>query len=69
MASICGAYLVCTSWRLSFMVGVSSSSSALSWVSSKKNFLIYSTRANLVFTSSITPWISACTSGARVRLA
>ena len=35
MASICGAYLACTSLRLSFIVGVSSSSSAVSCVSSR----------------------------------
>ena len=42
-----------TSFRLSFIVGVSSSSSALSWVSSRQNFLICSTRANLALTRSI----------------
>jgi len=53
MASICSAYLVCTSLRLSFMVGVSSSSSALSWVSSSQNFLTCSTRANFLLTPSM----------------
>jgi hypothetical protein len=59
IASICGAYFFSTNLRFSFIVGVSSSSSADSCVSSRKNFLICSTRANLVFTPSITPWISA----------
>ena len=47
------AYFFSTSFRLSFIVGVSSSSSALSWVSSRQNFLICSTRANLALTRSI----------------
>ena len=69
MASICAAYFFSTSLRLSFMVGVSSSSSAVSWVSSRKNFLICSTRANFWFTRLISFWINSCTSGARVKLA
>ena len=50
----------------SFMVGVSSSSSAVSWVSIRRNDLICSTRANLALTRPISPSIRRSTSGARV---
>src|SRR6218665_2211057 len=68
MASICAAYLLCTSLGVSFIVGVSSSSSAESRVSSRKNFLICSTRANRAFTRSTSACISACTPCERGRL-
>ena len=55
--------LGCTSLRLSFIVGVSSSSSAVSCVSSRRNALICSTRANFLLTLSISPWIRSRTSG------
>jgi hypothetical protein len=69
MASICGAYFFSTSLRLSFMVGVSSSSSALSWVSSRKNFLDLLDAGELLVHAVDLALDQRLHLGARVRLA
>ena len=69
ISSISGLYFSFTSLRLSFIVGVSSSSSAVSFCSIRLKRLICSTRAKPAFTLSISAWISSRISRARHRLA
>src|SRR6267378_1838036 len=65
IASIVSLYFMFTNVRFSFIVGVSSSSSAVKICSMRENFLIVSTRASCRFTRSISPQIRSCTSLAR----
>src|SRR5205814_6252194 len=65
MPSIIPLYFSFTNLRLSFMVGVSSSSSAVSCCSISRNFLIVSTRAKPWLTRSISELISSTTSRVR----
>ena len=66
--SINSAYLRLTRLRFNFIVGVSSSSSAVNCYSSKRNCLICSTRAKALLTFSTSAAIRPNTSGARHRL-
>src|SRR5690606_26862578 len=50
-------------FRLTFWVAVSSPSSWSSSLGSKRNFRMFSTRANFLFVSSTTFWMSSITSG------
>src|SRR6266702_4860778 len=59
MPSISSRYLRLTRLRFSFIVGVSSSSSAVRICSISRNSLIVSTRANRLFTVSISVLINA----------
>src|SRR5581483_3130683 len=65
MPSMTSLYLRLTNVRFSFIVGVSSSSSAVSSSSMSRNFLIVSTRANCLLTRSISPQMRSWTSRAR----
>src|SRR6185436_7450616 len=65
MSSMTSLYLVLTNARLSFIVGVSSSSSAVRICSMSRKLLMVSTRASCRFTRSISDQMRSCTSLAR----